>query len=154
MAGAKVGGRVAIIGAGGIGFDIAEYLLRGGTATSLDRAAFMKEWGVDMTLTARGGVEGITPHIPKPTRQITLLQRKAKKLGADLGKTTGWIHRTNLAKRGVQMIGGVSYDLIDDRGLHITVGGQPQVLDVDTVVLCAGQEPKRYLADRHCQTPT
>ncbi|MGV6838817.1 MAG: NADPH-dependent 2,4-dienoyl-CoA reductase [Planktomarina sp.] len=147
MNGAEVGKKVAVIGAGGIGFDISEYLLHPQNQPPQSTQSFMAEWGIDMTLQARGAVEGMTPQIPAPERQIYLLQRKAKKVGAGLGKTTGWIHRTNLTKRGVQMMNGVTYDRIDDAGLHITHKGEEQVLDVDTVVICAGQTPLRDLAD-------
>ncbi len=147
MNGAPVGQSVAVIGAGGIGFDISEVLLHQGQSTALDTPAFMKEWGIDMTLQARGGVEGMTPDFEQPQRHVYLLQRKAKKVGAGLGKTTGWIHRANLAKRGVKMMNGVTYDRIDDDGLHITVGDTQQVLPVDNVIICAGQDPKRDLAD-------
>ncbi|MEM6306828.1 MAG: NADPH-dependent 2,4-dienoyl-CoA reductase [Pseudomonadota bacterium] len=147
MNGATVGQSVAIIGAGGIGFDIAEVLLHDGPSTAMNTPAFMAEWGIDMTLKARGGVEGMTPDFPRPKRQVTLLQRKSKKVGAGLGKTTGWIHRANLIKRGVRMLNGVTYDRIDDMGLHITVSDHSQVLAVDTIVICAGQTPFRDLAD-------
>ncbi|MGB1236483.1 MAG: FAD-dependent oxidoreductase, partial [Planktomarina sp.] len=137
MNGAEVGPSVAVIGAGGIGFDISEVLLHEGTSTAVDTKAFMAEWGIDMTLTARGGVEGIEPKFEQPKRNVTLLQRKTKKVGAGLGKTTGWIHRANLVKRGVQMMNGVTYDKIDDAGLHITRGEDSSVLPVDTIVICA-----------------
>lgn len=143
---AKVGKSVAVIGAGGIGFDVSEFLLHEGASSSQDIPEFMAEWGIDMTLQARGGVEGMTPKLEAPARDIYLLQRKAKKVGAGLGKTTGWIHRTNLSKMGVKMMGGVSYNCIDDEGLHITVGDDTQILPVDHVIICAGQEPERTLA--------
>lgn len=140
-----VGKKVAIIGAGGIGFDTAEYLCHEGRSTSLDAEAFMREWGVDMTGDTAGGLapQGPQPH-PSP-REVYLLQRKTSKVGEGLGKTTGWIHRESLKMKRVKMLSGVSYDLIDDAGLHITVKGEPQLLPVDTVVICAGQDPLREL---------
>ena len=144
--GAPVGKSVAVIGAGGIGFDISEFLIHSGPSASQDIPTFMKEWGIDMTFTARGGVEGMVAEFSPPAREVYLLQRNSKKVGAGLGKTTGWIHRTNLTKRGVHMISGVSYDKIDDAGLHITVGGKAQILPVDNVIICAGQDPERSLA--------
>ncbi len=144
--GAAVGENVAIIGAGGIGFDVAEFLTHKGKPTSLDIPAFMDEWGVDMTFTQRGGVAK-EKHIPPSPRQVTLLQRKESKIGEGLGKTTGWIHRTSLAHKGVKMINGVAYKKIDDEGLHIVVAGEEKLLPVDHVIICAGQEPERSLAE-------
>ncbi|MGV9355346.1 FAD-dependent oxidoreductase [Streptomyces misionensis] len=141
--GADVGDRVAVLGAGGIGFDVAEYLTDGGDKASEDPAAYFRNWGVDMEYTAPGGLT--EPRRPAPPRQVHLLQRKTSKVGAGLGKTTGWIHRTELRHRGVTMVPGVRYDRIDDAGLHITVGEESTVLEVDTVVLCTGQEPRRDL---------
>ncbi|MDX3376602.1 NADPH-dependent 2,4-dienoyl-CoA reductase [Streptomyces sp. ME02-6991-2A] len=141
--GAPVGDRVAIVGAGGIGFDIAEFLTDGGDAASLDPETFFRQWGVDTAYEERGGLRA--PERPKTPRTVHLVQRKTTKVGAGLGKTTGWIHRTELRHRGVEMIAGASYDLIDDEGLHLTVDGERRVLAVDTVVLCAGQEPRREL---------
>ena len=146
ISGAPVGPRVAVIGAGGIGFDISEYLIYSGPSASQDIETFMQEWGIDMSFQARGGVEGMVPQIAPAAREVFLLQRKSKKVGAGLGKTTGWIHRTNLAKRGVQMMAGVTYEKIDDAGLHITQAGTAHLLQVDSIVLCAGQEPERGLA--------
>ena len=140
-----VGRRVAIIGAGGIGFDVAEFLAHEGPSTALDRDAWRREWGVGDPSDARGGVAGVRAQPAPPAREIVLLQRKDGKPGAGLGKTTGWIHRTALKMKRVQMIGGVRYDRIDDAGLHITVADQPQTLAVDSVVLCTGQEPRRAL---------
>ncbi len=142
-----VGKKVAVIGAGGIGFDVSEYLCHEGEATSQNIPAFMKEWGVDMTLEARGGIEGIEAAVAPSAREVFLLQRKTSKVGAKLGKTTGWIHRTGLKNKGVTMIPGCSYDKIDDQGLHITVGDNQQVLDVDNVIICAGQDPLRALVE-------
>ncbi|MFH9468845.1 FAD-dependent oxidoreductase [Streptomyces clavifer] len=141
--GAPVGDRVAIIGAGGIGFDVAEFLTDGGDAASLDPEVFFRQWGVDTDYAERGGLRA--PDRPKTSRTVHLIQRRASKVGAGLGKTTGWIHRTELRHRGVTMIAGASYDLIDDAGLHLTVDGEQHLLPVDTVVLCAGQEPRREL---------
>ncbi|MGA4847346.1 FAD-dependent oxidoreductase [Streptomyces sp. G5(2025)] len=141
--GAPVGERVAIIGAGGIGFDVAEYLTDGGEKASLDPATYFRQWGVDMDYRERGGLT--RPERPAPPRTVHLLQRKASKVGQGLGKTTGWIHRTELRHRGVTMVAGASYDLIDDAGLHVTVDGVSSVIPVDTVVLCTGQEPRRGL---------
>ncbi|MFF3109402.1 FAD-dependent oxidoreductase [Kitasatospora sp. NPDC057904] len=141
--GAHVGERVAILGAGGIGFDVAEYLTDQGDAASLNPPAFQAKWGIDAEYRERGGLR--RPEQPKPPRQVHLLQRKTTKVGAGLGKTTGWIHRTELKHRGVTMVAGVTYDLIDDAGLHVTIDGERQLLPVDTVVLCTGQEPRRDL---------
>lgn len=138
-----VGKSVAIIGAGGIGFDTAEYLCHSGTSASLDPAKFFAEWGVDTEYRHAGGLR--EAEIEAPARQVFLLQRKTSKVGDGLGKTTGWIHRTGLKNRGVHMIAGVTYRRIDDAGLHITVDGQEQVLPVDNVIICAGQEPNRAL---------
>ncbi|MFF4870574.1 FAD-dependent oxidoreductase [Streptomyces sp. NPDC000961] len=141
--GAPVGERVAVIGAGGIGFDVAEFLTDGGEGASQDPETYFRQWGVDTSYENRGGLR--TPERTAPPRQVHLLQRKDSKVGAGLGKTTGWIHRTELKHRGVAMVAGVTYDRIDDEGLHVTVGGESRVLPVDTVVLCAGQEPRRDL---------
>lgn len=141
--GAPVGDRVALVGAGGIGFDVAEFLTDGGDAASLDPEVFFRQWGVDTEYRERGGLG--TAERPKSPRTVHLLQRKASKVGAGLGRTTGWIHRTELRHRGVTMISGVGYDRIDDDGLHVTVDGEQHLLPVDTIVLCAGQEPRRDL---------
>lgn len=144
-----VGPRVAVIGAGGIGFDVSEFLVdEGHVHTSLDRDAFWREWGIDERLIARGGVAGIRAEPQAPARQVFLLQRKASKVGDGLGKTTGWIHRTGLKNKQVQMLNGVEYLKIDDEGLHIRIAdGEPKVLPVDNVVICAGQDPLRELYD-------
>ncbi|WP_122740993.1 NADPH-dependent 2,4-dienoyl-CoA reductase [Pseudomonas viridiflava] len=144
-----VGRSVAVIGAGGIGFDVSEYLVHQGVATSLDREAFWKEWGIDTTLEARGGVAGIKPEVHAPARQVFLLQRKSSKVGDGLGKTTGWIHRTGLKNKQVQMLNSVQYLKIDDAGLHIRIGeeGEEKLLPVDNIVICAGQDPLRELYD-------
>ena len=133
-----VGQRVAIIGAGGIGFDTAEYLSHEGESGSLNPEKFYDEWGIDTNYAQVGGLK--KANVEASPRQIYLLQRKASSVGAGLGKTTGWIHRTGLKNRIVNMIACASYDLIDDQGLHVTVNGQSTVLEVDHVVICAGQE--------------
>jgi 2,4-dienoyl-CoA reductase (NADPH2) len=143
--GKPVGARVAIIGAGGIGFDVAEYLSHQGTATSLDPSAFMHEWGVDMDVATQGGLASAGAQPTASPRQIYLLQRKAVKPGESLGKTTGWIHRSSLKMKQVQMQGGVHYERIDEQGLHINTNGESKLLAVDNVVICAGQEPLRAL---------
>ena len=140
---APVGKTVAIIGAGGIGFDVAEYLSHAGKSASLDPKKFFAEWGVDTDYQHVGGLT--EPHIEKSPRTIFLLQRKTSKVGDGLGKTTGWIHRTGLKNHGVHMYAGVTYNKIDDEGLHVTADGQPKTLPVDNVILCAGQEPRRDL---------
>jgi len=148
---AEVGARVAIIGAGGIGFDVAEFLSHPGhsepelSADPID--AYLQEWGIDRTLTARGGVEGVEAKAPASPREIWLLQRKPGKPGKTLGKTTGWIHRLSLRHRGVHMLGNVRYERIDDDGLHISIDGKKQLLSVDHVVVCAGQVSNLDLAD-------
>lgn len=143
-----VGQKVAVIGAGGIGFDVSEFISHAGPATSLDRDAFWREWGIDPALEARGGVAGMQAEVEPAARQIFLLQRKKSKVGDGLGKTTGWIHRAGLKNKQVQMINAAEYLKVDDDGLHIRVAeGEPQVLSVDTVILCAGQDPLRELQD-------
>ena len=148
MHGAEVGQKVAVIGAGGIGFDISEVLIHQGQSTSQNIEAFMTEWGIDMSLQARGGVEGVEKSFEPAAREVYLLQRKASKVGAQLGKTTGWVHRIDLAKKGVHMLSKCEYLKVDDDGLHMRVGGEPEVLAVDNVVVCAGQEPNRTLAEQ------
>jgi 2,4-dienoyl-CoA reductase (NADPH2) len=138
-----VGKTVALIGAGGIGFDTAEFLLHEGTSPSLDQAKFFAEWGVDTTYASAGGLK--PAHIEQSPRKVYLLQRKASKVGDGLGKTTGWIHRTSLKNRHVEMVNGVTYRKVDDAGLHITVGDKEMTIPADTIVLCAGQEPQRAL---------
>jgi len=139
-----VGQKVAIIGAGGIGFDVAELLAHQGTSPSLDINVFNKEWGVDTSYEQRGAYTLADPEAP--ARQITMLQRKEGKMGANLGKTTGWIHRASLKMKSVQMVRGVEYTKIDDRGLHFTIqGGEPQVIECDNVVVCAGQLSRKDL---------
>jgi len=143
-----VGQTVAVIGAGGIGFDVSEFITHQGEATSLSREAFWKEWGIDAQLDARGGVAGVQAQPHSAARQVFLLQRKKSKVGDGLGKTTGWIHRAGLKNKNVQMLNSVEYLKIDEAGLHIRIAdGEPQVLPVDTVIICAGQDPLRELQD-------
>jgi len=145
-----VGERVAIIGAGGIGFDVAEFLVHDGHSTTLDLAAWQAEWGVTDPARAPGGLSPERPQVSPPARQVTLLQRKKGKPGAGLGKTTGWIHRTTLKMKQVEMIAGVNYERITDEGLLVTYGDKHEDatwIGCDTVVLCAGQVPQRELAD-------
>lgn len=134
-----VGKRVAVIGAGGIGFDIAEFILHDpAVSLPIPLDHWLAEWGVDLKATEHGG---LVPPVPEtPVREVYLLQRKSSKLGANLGKTSGWVHRATLQRKGVKMIGGVDYQKIDDQGLHVTVDGQPRLLEVDTVIICAGQD--------------
>jgi len=141
-----VGKRVAVMGAGGIGFDVSEYLTHGKTTPSLDKHQFMKEWGVDLTVTNAGGLAS-QAEVEASPREVYLLQRKKSKVGAGLGKTTGWIHRTTLKHKGVHMMNLVNYVKIDDQGLHVEVNGEPKLLEVDNIVVCAGQEPRRELQD-------
>jgi len=142
---AEIGKRVAIVGAGGIGFDVAEYLSQPPPSPTTDIPCWMHEWGVDMSLAHRGGLS--EPQIEASPREIWLLQRTPGKPGKRLNKTTGWVHRATLKAKGVQMLGGVAYERVDDDGLHIRVDGEPRVLQVDDVVVCAGQESNRMLAD-------
>ncbi|QLF92268.1 NADPH-dependent 2,4-dienoyl-CoA reductase [Pseudomonas sp. ABC1] len=143
-----VGARVAVIGAGGIGFDVCEFITHQGAPTSLDAAAFWGEWGIDPTLQARGGVAGIQARPQAAAREVYLLQRKASKVGNGLGKTTGWIHRTGLKNKRVRMVSAVEYLKVDDEGLHIRIAdGAPQCLPVDNIIVCAGQDPLRELQE-------
>ncbi|MDP5365863.1 MAG: NADPH-dependent 2,4-dienoyl-CoA reductase [Paracoccaceae bacterium] len=147
---APVGKTVAVVGAGGIGFDVSEYLVHEGHSPTESIPDWMREWGVADPAEARGGLATEGPRPDAPARQVTLLQRKAERPGKRLGKTTGWIHRAALQMKGVQMIGGVNYERIDDEGLHVTFGEareNPRVIPAETVVLCAGQLPERSLAD-------
>jgi 2,4-dienoyl-CoA reductase (NADPH2) len=143
---APVGARVAIIGAGGIGFDVAEFLTHEGHSPTLDAPAWYRQWGIDATLDARGGLAKPAP--PAPARQVYLLQRSTGKFGERLNKTSGWVHRSTLKMARVEMIGGVSYEGIDDRGLKIRTGEDVRTLEVDNVILCAGQESSRTLYDQ------
>ncbi|MDB9948795.1 NADPH-dependent 2,4-dienoyl-CoA reductase [Porticoccaceae bacterium] len=143
----EVGKRVAVMGAGGIGFDVSEFITHVGVSAALDKEVFAREWGIDFKNHPRGGVTGVTPQVEESGRQVYLMQRKSTRVGRGLGKTTGWTHRMSLDKRGVQMINGIDYEKIDDQGLHVTVAGAPQLFEVDTVIVCAGQVPKRDLFD-------
>jgi 2,4-dienoyl-CoA reductase (NADPH2) len=136
-----VGKRVAVIGAGGIGFDVSEYLAQDGESTSLNIDAWLKEWGIDKTMTARSGIEGVTAEDHPSPREIFMFKRSKGKFGGNLGKTTGWIHRSTLKKKKVQFINEVQYTKIDDEGLHYTQNGEAKVLAVDNVIICAGQVP-------------
>lgn len=146
---APVGDNVVIIGAGGIGFDVAEYLVTDDSPTE-DLDAWKSEWGVADPATARGGLSPNGPQPEAPVRQITLLQRKPEKPGRHLGKTTGWIHRAALRAKGVKMMGGVRYDAIEEDGLRVTLEegrGESRLLPADSIILCAGQLSERSLAD-------
>ncbi len=138
-----VGGKVAVIGAGGIGFDVSEYLTHSGTSASLDADKFNREWGIDTDYREAVGLR--VAEVEASPREVFLLQRKASKVGDGLGKTTGWIHRAGLASRQVKMIPAVNYERIDDAGLHVRINDELRVLDVDHVIICAGQEPQREL---------
>ena len=142
-----VGKRVAIIGAGGIGFDVGEFLVHEhGLSEEQAKQRWYEEWGVDTSLSSRGAMRA--PVVAAPERQVFLLQRKETSVGKGLGKTSGWVHRAALNMKGVKMMPGCEYQLIDDRGLHILVSGKPELLEVDNVVICAGQTPNRDLADQ------
>jgi len=140
-----VGKRVAVIGAGGIGFDVSEYLAHEGESTSLDIDAWLKEWGIDKTMQARSGIQGITAEIHPSPREIFMFKRSKGKFGGKLGKTTGWIHRATLKKKKVQFINEVQYTKIDDEGLHYVQNEEQKVLAVDSVIVCAGQLPCKAL---------
>ncbi|MEP3636697.1 MAG: NADPH-dependent 2,4-dienoyl-CoA reductase [Paracoccaceae bacterium] len=147
---AKPGKRVAVIGAGGIGFDVSEYLVHEGTSTTESLPDWMREWGVTDPASARGGLAPDGPQPDSAARQVTLIQRKAEKHGKRLGKTTGWIHRAALKMKNVEFVGGVNYEKIDKAGLHVSFGEAretPTLIEVDDVVLCAGQVSDRSLAD-------
>ena len=144
---APIGESVAIIGAGGIGFDTAILVSDERPSTSLDRERFLEEWGVDRDYRQPGGLLADFSASDRSFRRVTLLQRKAAKMGASLGKTTGWIHRATLKKRGVAMLNGVVYEKIDDAGLHIVKNGTRRTIAADTIIVCAGQEPLRTLAE-------
>jgi len=144
LLGARIAGkRVAIVGAGGIGFDVAEFLVQSPPSPSTDVARWTHEWGIDTSLAAQSGLTRAAPE--PPDRDVWLLQRTAGRPGARLNKTTGWVHRLTLKAKNVAMLGGVEYDRIDDEGLHIRIDGVAQLLPVDTIVICAGQEPNRAL---------
>lgn len=142
-----VGAKVAIIGAGGIGFDTAIFLSHDETESATDRDAFYRTWGIDPLLHHAGGLDPRGPRPHKSPREIFLLQRKGSKMGADLSKTTGWIHRAHLRQKEVTMLNAVTYDRIDDQGLHITRRDKKMVLAVDHIVICAGQRSRRDLVD-------
>lgn len=147
---AEVGKSAALIGAGGIGFDVAEYLAHSGESTAMNTDLWRKEWGVDDPAKSTGGIAPSGPQPHASARELYLLQRKAQKLGKGLGKTTGWIHRATLKMKGVHMMGGVNYEQITDAGLHISFGNDkkdPQILAVDNIVICAGQTSQRGLSD-------
>jgi 2,4-dienoyl-CoA reductase (NADPH2) len=146
LKGADVGRRVAVVGAGGIGFDVAETLVHEGVSPTLDPQAWRAEWGVSAPWEDRGGLNPDGPRPHPAAREVHLLQRKAEKPGRSLGKTTGWIHRASLAMKRVRMQGGVSYERITAEGLWLDRGDGPELLPVDAVVLCAGQEPERTLS--------
>ena len=135
-----------MIGAGGIGFDVAEFLTASHGALEDDAEAFLDEWAIDRELKAQGGLTG-TSGADEAPRQVWMLQRSDKRFGRRLALTTGWALKAALARRGVQQLGGVTYERVDDGGLHITVNGEPRTLDVDQVVICAGQEPQASLAE-------
>jgi 2,4-dienoyl-CoA reductase (NADPH2) len=142
-----VGKKVAVMGAGGIGFDVSELISHEGTSGAMDVDVFAREWGVDFANHPRGGVTGVEPITAKADREVLLMQRKEAPVGRGLGKTTGWTHRMALGRRGVKMINGVEYVRIDDDGLHIMRNNKPELLAVDTVIVCAGQDPARELYD-------
>ncbi|MEZ5441316.1 MAG: NADPH-dependent 2,4-dienoyl-CoA reductase [Lysobacterales bacterium] len=142
-----VGARAALIGAGGIGFDVAEFLVQEQPSPTVQADVWLAEWGIDPSLEARAGIEGVKAHPEPPARQVWLLQRSPGKPGKRLNKTSGWVHRATLAMKQVQMLGGVEYQRIDDAGLHILREGKAETLPVDHVVICAGQEPNRELAE-------
>ncbi len=140
-----VGKRVAIIGAGGIGFDVSEYLSHEGESSSQNIDTWLKEWGIDKSIEARGGIAGMKPEFHPSPREIFMFKRSKGKFGGNLGKTTGWIHRTNLKKKNVQFINEVQYSKIDDDGLHYVQNDEQKTLSVDNVVICAGQTPFKNL---------
>ena len=142
-----VGARVAIMGAGGIGFDVAELVSHAGPSAALDRATFAREWGIDFENHPRGGVTGVSSQTARSERTVHLLQRKTGAVGKGLGRSTGWTHRLTLGRRGVRMVNGVEYLKIDDAGLHTLVNGEPKLFEVDSVIVCAGQLPLRTLHD-------
>ena len=142
-----VGKRVAVIGAGGIGFDVSEYLAHEGESTALNIDAWLKEWGIDKTMKARSGIEGISAEVRPSPREIFMLKRSKGKFGGGLGKTTGWIHRSSLKNKKVQFINQVQYTKIDDEGLHYVHNEVQQVLEVDNVIICAGQLPLKELLE-------
>lgn len=143
----SVGKQVAILGAGGIGFDVAELVSHQGISGALDVDVFAREWGIDFKNHPRGGVTGVRPEVAVADRTVYLMQRKSEPLGKSLGRTTGWTHRATLARRGVRMINAVEYLHIDDGGLHALINGEVTLFAVDTVIVCTGQLPLRTLYD-------
>jgi 2,4-dienoyl-CoA reductase (NADPH2) len=146
---AAVGANVAIIGAGGIGFDVAVWLLERNARSTLEAKAFSRHWGIDESLASAGGLDPKGLPAAQPSHRITMLKRSTTAFGSTLGRTTGWVHRAELARNGVKMLKGVAYRRIDDAGLHVTMDGKEQVIAADTIILCAGQEPKRELKATH-----
>jgi 2,4-dienoyl-CoA reductase (NADPH2) len=144
----RIGRSVAIIGAGGIGFDVAELVSHAGVSAALDRDVFAREWGIDFARHPRGGVAGVEPVVERAEREVFLLQRKTTSHGRGLGPTTGWAHKLALKRRGVHMLRGVRYEGVSDDGLHIVIDDDARVLPVDTIIVCAGQESERGLFDR------
>ena len=142
-----VGKRVAVIGAGGIGFDVSEYLAHEGESTALNIDAWLKEWGIDKTFKSRSGIEGVSAEVHPSPREIFMFKRSKGKFGGNLGKTTGWIHRSTLKKKKVQFINQVEYNKIDDQGLHYTQNEEQKILAVDNVIICAGQTPLKELLE-------
>jgi 2,4-dienoyl-CoA reductase (NADPH2) len=142
-----IGRRVAILGGGGIGFDVATLITHAGPSAALDIPTFCREWGVDFERHPRGGVTGVTPQVVAADREVVILQRRSGAPGRSLGRTTGWTHRLSLMRRGVKLVGGVTYLRVDDEGLHALVDDEPRLFEVDTVIVCAGQEPERSLYD-------
>lgn len=143
-----VGKRVAVIGAGGIGFDVSEYLVHEGESSTLNAEQWYKDWGVDTSVSTPGGVEGVQKKPHAPAREVFLLQRKEEAVGKRLGKTSGWVHRTTLLDRQVEFVAGATYDKISDQGLHATIAGTERLFEVDNVIVCAGQNPLRELFDK------
>lgn len=144
---APIGKKVVIVGAGGIGFDVAELIMHKGISAALDIDVFAREWGVDFENHPRGGVTGVVPHVEMTDREVCMVQRKSTPVGRGLGKTTGWTHRMSLAKRNVKMVNGADYLKIDNDGLHILLDNKPQIMEADTIIICAGQMPMRDLYD-------
>ncbi|MFT7131292.1 MAG: 2,4-dienoyl-CoA reductase (NADPH2), partial [Gammaproteobacteria bacterium] len=142
---AAIGKKVVIVGAGGIGFDVAELIMHKGISAALDIDVFAKEWGVDFKNHPRGGVTGVVPQVETNDREVCMVQRKSTPVGRGLGKTTGWTHRMSLARRNVKMINGADYLKIDNDGLHVLLDNIPQVMEADTIIICAGQMPMRDL---------
>ena len=145
----QAGRNVIIIGAGGIGFDVALWLLEKTSRSTLEPSAFDSHWGIARESSVPGGLSAAGMEKPHGKFQITMLKRSATPFGSTLGRTTGWVHRAELQRNGVRMLKGVEYRKIDDAGVHILADGKESVLPADTVVLCAGQDPKRSLEATH-----